>query len=51
MDLSELLINKSIKPKVKTETVSQWLLEQKLSPADLISFAEKAKDPAKATCI
>ena len=51
MDLSELLINKSIKPKVKTETVSQWLLEKKLSPADLISFAEKAKDPAKATCI
>lgn len=51
MNISELLNDKQQKPKVKTETLSNWLLEGKISMDDLIAFAETAKDPAKATCI
>jgi HEAT repeat protein len=51
MKIEELLNDKSIKPKKKTEQLSQWLLEKKVSVDDLTMFAETAKDPAKATCI
>jgi hypothetical protein len=51
MDLDELLNDKSLKPKVKTETLSKYLTGKQISVNDLIAFAEKAKDPVKATCI
>lgn len=51
MSIAELLNTKELKPKVKTETLSGWLIENKINADDLIAFAETAKDPAKATCI
>lgn len=51
MDLDELLKDKTIKPREKTEMISRWLLDKTLSPKELIEFASKGKDPAKATCI
>ena len=49
--IAELFTNKTIKSKAHTETLSNWLLENKISTAQLISFAETAKDSPKATCI
>ena len=51
MDITTLLNDKTLKPKEKTETLSKWLLDGKLTADDLTTFAEAAKDPAKATCI
>ena len=51
MTLDELLHNKTIKPKEKTETISKWILDKSLPIDELIAFAEKQKDPAKATSI
>ncbi|MCK9208236.1 MAG: hypothetical protein M0P66_14090 [Salinivirgaceae bacterium] len=51
MTIDELLKDKAIKPKEKTETISRWILDKSLPIDELISFAEKQKDPAKATCI
>jgi hypothetical protein len=51
MTIAELLAGKTIKPKVKTETLSSWLLQKKITVASLIECATAAKDPAKATCI
>lgn len=51
MTIDELLKDKTIKPKEKTEIISQWILEKVLPADELIAFAEKQKDPAKATCI
>lgn len=51
MNMDELLKDKSIKQNEKTETLSKWILEKSLTNDELISFAEKQKDPAKASCI
>lgn len=51
MTLDEILQDKTIKPKEKTETISKWILDKSLPIDELISFAEKQKDPAKATSI
>lgn len=51
MTIDELLKDKDIKPKEKTETLSKWILDKTLPIDELIAFAEKQKDPAKATCI
>lgn len=51
MSLDELLKDKSTKPKEKTETISKWILDKSLPLDELIAFAEKQKDPTKATCI
>lgn len=51
MTIDELLKDKTIKPKDKTETICKWILDQSLPVDELIVFAEKQKDPAKATCI
>jgi hypothetical protein len=51
MSLQELLKDKTKKGKEKVETISSWLLDTSLPAAELLSFAEKAKDPDKATCI
>lgn len=51
MDIAVLLNNRELKPKAKTEILSSWLLDSKVSSDELISFAESAKDTVKATCI
>jgi len=51
MTIDELLLDKTIKPKEKTETISKWILDKSLPIDELIAFAEKQKDPAKATSI
>ena len=51
MTIDELLKDKTIKAKEKTETISQRILEGSLPMDELIAFAEKQKDPVKATCI
>jgi hypothetical protein len=49
--MEELFKNKEIKPKEKTETLSEWLLVGTVSSAELADYAAKAKEPVKATCI
>lgn len=51
MKISQLLSDKSIKPKEKTQALSNLLLCGDISLADLTAFAENAKDAVKATCI
>lgn len=51
MTIDELLKDKTIKPKDKTEIISNWILDMSLPVDELIVFAEKQKDPVKATCI
>ncbi len=51
MPIAAILNNKSIKPKEKTEAISQMLLNKDISINDLIDFAHEAKDSPKATCI
>jgi HEAT repeat protein len=51
MTLTQLLTDKTKKAKEKVETISKWLLDGSLPTDELIVFAEKAKDPGKATCI
>jgi len=51
MTIAELLNDKTIKSKEKTETISKWLLDGSMSIDELIVFAEKSKDAVKATCI
>jgi HEAT repeat protein len=51
MTITELLNDKTKKIKVKTETISKWLLEGSMPVDELIAFAEKTKDSEKATCI
>lgn len=51
MDISTLLNDKTVKAKSKSETIGNWLLEKVVSPGEVKTFAEKSKDPDKATCI
>ncbi len=51
MNITELLNDKSLKYKAKTETLGACLLEGTISIDSIIAFAETAKDPVKATCI
>lgn len=51
MDLKQLFSDKTLKPKEKTERLTHWLLASKDNVPILISFANVAKDPVKATCI
>jgi len=51
MNIQELINDKVIKPKEKTETISKWLISEELSVDELIDFAKSSKDPIKATCI
>lgn len=51
MTIADLLNDKDLKPKVKTETLSVWLIESKISVDELVAFAKTAKDSPKATCI
>ena len=49
--LASILSDKSIKPKEKTETISQLVSKKEISIKDLITFAGASKDPNKATCV
>ena len=51
IDLKELLENKSLKAKEKTEALSTLLLDKKVSTEHLILFIIPAKDPVTATGI
>lgn len=51
MIIDELLKDKTKKPKEKTEIISNWIKSETLPMDELIAFAEKSKDPIKATCI
>lgn len=51
MDISSILSDKTIKGKQQTELISAAILENKTTVQELLSVAESAKDPAKATCI
>jgi HEAT repeat protein len=51
MTISELLNDKQVKPKDKTEIISSWILSGSISVKELIKFATSSKDPVKATCI
>jgi len=51
MDFQELLNDKSIKPKEKTEMLSKWITNNPKEITGIIEFAKKSKDPVKATFI
>lgn len=51
MNFQEVLNDKSIKPKQKTEAISEWLLSHSAELDSLLLFAKDSKDPVKATCI
>lgn len=51
MDLVQLLKDKAIKPKEKTEAISEALTGGEISVAALIDIATNGKDSVKATCI
>ena len=41
MTIDELLKDKAIKPKEKTEAISKWILDKSLPVDELIAFADK----------
>ena len=51
MKIDTLLNDKTLKAKQKTETLSKWLLEKKISTKKIIEFAQASNDSQKATCI
>jgi hypothetical protein len=51
MNLTDLFKNKTLSSKEKTQLISNSLLNDELDIASLLSFANDAKDPIKATCI
>jgi len=51
MTIENLLKDKEIKSKEKTTMISNWILQNSLPVDELIAFAEKQKDPVKATCM
>jgi len=51
MTIEELIKDKTVKAKEKTEIISKWILEGSLPLEELLAFAEKQKDSEKATCI
>ena len=51
MDINTILLNKELKAKAKTETISNLLLESKINIGELIKVAQFLKDQDKATCI
>ena len=49
--LTELFADKTTKPKEKIEALKSLLADKKVKTNELIAFAEKSKDPVKASCI
>jgi HEAT repeat protein len=50
-DLLALLQDKSLKAKEKSVTISNWLLEDQLSPAELAQVAATVKEAGVADCL
>ncbi|MBL7898524.1 MAG: HEAT repeat domain-containing protein [Crocinitomicaceae bacterium] len=51
MELEKLFKDKLIKPKQRVEAIVQWLNHDKKNVNALVDFAQKSKDPVKASCI
>ncbi|PTT43753.1 hypothetical protein DBR28_00010 [Chryseobacterium sp. HMWF028] len=51
MTVEELIKDKTVKSKEKVDIISKWIIDASLPTDELIAFAEKSKDPVKATCI
>lgn len=51
MTIEELIKEKAVKSKEKVDIISKWIIDKSLPTDELIAFAEKSKDPVKATCI
>jgi len=51
MEYEQILKDKALKPKEKTELLSRLLLDNPLIVNEFVSFAATCKDPDKATCI
>lgn len=51
MDIQELLNDKNLKAKPKTEALCKWFLNNPENVNDIIAIAKVSKDPIKATCI
>jgi HEAT repeat protein len=51
MLIKDILSDKTLKPKAKTEVICNLILENTLSTSALIEYAQTAKDTEKATCI
>lgn len=51
MEIQELLNDKSLNAKAKTEVLSQWFIQNSKKVNDVIDLAKASKDPIKATCI
>ncbi|MBB6329114.1 HEAT repeat protein [Chryseobacterium sediminis] len=51
MTIEELIKDKTVKSKEKVDIISKWIIDTSLPADELIAFAEKSKDPIKATCI
>ena len=51
MEIKEILINKTLKPKAKVEKLSQNIIDNKITVNEIMSYAETAKDAEKGTCI
>lgn len=51
MTVENILNDKSLKAKDKTENISRGILDRKINLNDLLKTAEISKDPNKATCI
>ncbi|MCP1300341.1 hypothetical protein NK356_14275 [Chryseobacterium sp. S0630] len=51
MTIEELIKDKTVKSKEKVDIISKWIVDASLPSDELIAFAEKSKDPVKATCI
>ncbi|MEI6682370.1 MAG: HEAT repeat domain-containing protein [Bacteroidota bacterium] len=51
MELTDILVDNKIKPKEKTEILSNLVLEKQISVDQLTDLARSAKEPVRATCI
>lgn len=49
--IHELFGNRAIKPKDRTRSISEWLIDQSITTDELIGFAYHQKAPVKATCM
>lgn len=51
MSIADLSADKALKAKAKTEILSGWLLDKKITADALTAFAAEARDPVKASCM
>jgi hypothetical protein len=51
MEIAELLNDKGLKAKAKVQTLSDWLLDNKISTNELLEYAASAKGAVKANCV